>query len=89
MNFGHLIVSGTVNLIIPDGVTMRCSEGFIVNEFNTLNIYGQANDSGTLDVFNSVDDEAGIGGLALGILGTTLVMLPKLKREKKKLTYKK
>ncbi|MBE6741707.1 MAG: hypothetical protein E7570_05310 [Ruminococcaceae bacterium] len=62
LNFDELEVVGTVNIIVPDGNYLYCDEGIIVNPGNTLNIYGQANDSGILDIFNSDNYCAGIGG---------------------------
>ncbi|MBR3149996.1 MAG: hypothetical protein IKF64_07490, partial [Eubacterium sp.] len=62
LTFDELEVVGTVNIIVPDGNYLYCDEGIIVNPGNTLNIYGQANDSGILDIFNSDNYCAGIGG---------------------------
>ena len=62
LSFDELEVAGTVNIIVPDGNYLYCDEGIIVNPGNTLNIYGQANDSGILDIFNSDNYCAGIGG---------------------------
>ena len=62
LSFDELEVVGTVNIIVPDGNYLYCDEGIIVNPGNTLNIYGQANDSGILDIFNSDNYCAGIGG---------------------------
>ena len=62
LSFDELEVVGTVNIIVPDGNYLYCDEGIIVNPGNTLNIYGQTNDSGILDIFNSDNYCAGIGG---------------------------
>ncbi len=60
--FGRLTINGDVHIIVPDGVTMQCTKGIIVNySQNTLNIYGQQNDTGTLVVTNSSNDDAAIG----------------------------
>ena len=62
VTFDQLIIDGNVKIIIPNGVTMRCEEGILVNfSQNSLTVYGQQGDTGVLDVFNSKDDYAGIG----------------------------
>lgn len=64
----HMQVTGTVNLIICDGVTFNAEAGVIVPENATLNIFGQSNDSGKFKVDLNVDkhreftDRALIGG---------------------------
>ena len=60
VTFGKLTITGEVHIIVPDNVTMRCTKGIIV--VHKLNIYGQQNDEGTLDVTNSTHDCAAIGG---------------------------
>lgn len=58
---GRITVSGTVNVIIPDGITLTCSEGIYVPQGSTLNIYGQENDTGKI-IATGNDYNAGIGG---------------------------
>lgn len=58
---GRITVSGTVNVIIPDGITLTCSEGIYVPQGSTLNIYGQENDTGKINATGNIY-YAGIGG---------------------------
>lgn len=44
-----LAANSVVNLIIADGVTLKCNNGIYVPETTTLNIYGQQDDSGRLE----------------------------------------
>ena len=57
----RITVSGTVNLILCDGMTLTASEGINVAENNTLNIYGQSGGTGMLEA-NGTGIRAGIGG---------------------------
>ena len=63
--FGELTISGIVHIIVPDGVEMIVEKGIIVKNgtdgYGTLDIYGQSQDSGILNVFNSNNDRAAIG----------------------------
>ncbi len=63
---GRVTVSGTVNLILCDGFTLRASKGITVTGSNVLNIYGQSGDTGTLRAQNNTSNSsyygAGIGG---------------------------
>ena len=63
--FGELTISGIVHMIVPDGVEMIVEKGIIVKNgtdgYGTLDIYGQSQDSGILNVFNSNNDRAAIG----------------------------
>lgn len=52
----HMQVTGTVNLIICDGVTFNVEAGVIVPENATLNIFGQSNDLGKFKVDLNVDN---------------------------------
>jgi len=58
-------VTGDVMLIIQDNATLTTSEGIEVNDGNTLSIYSQANDKGTLvadtSTFTGSDKPAAIG----------------------------
>jgi hypothetical protein len=54
-----VIVSGNVDLFLPDGYTLTASRGIIVTEGNSLTINGEG--SGTL-IANGVIGFAGIGG---------------------------
>ena len=57
-----LTVSGTVNLILLDGATLTANKGIIVNDGNTLNIYGQSGGTGKLVSTGAADTgNAGIG----------------------------
>lgn len=59
-----IIVSGKVNLILCDGVTMT-SEELTVSEGNELTIFGQEKGTGTLKIdLSSNSKSAGIGGSA-------------------------
>lgn len=60
----RIIVNGTVNLVLPDGVTLTAGKGISVNEGNTLNIYAQTQNKGILNVpeDNLESGNAGIGG---------------------------
>ena len=51
----------TVNLVLMNDVTLNCTQGIYVPEGATLNIYGQAGETGTLLARNT-DYNAGIGG---------------------------
>ena len=60
--FDRLIINGTVNIIVPDDKLLQCTKGIIVNySQNTLNIYGQSNNTGRLVVNNRTNDDAAIG----------------------------
>ena len=54
-------VVGNVNLVICDGHTVTFADGIHVPEGSTLNIYGQANDSGKLTAIVDINDNAAIG----------------------------
>ena len=54
-------VVGNVNLVICDGHTVTFKDGIHVPEGSTLNIYGQANDSGKLTAIVDINDSAAIG----------------------------
>ena len=56
----RLRVSGTANLILRDGKTLTLKKGIRVPEGNTLNIYSQQQDSGSL-VAKASDYKAAIG----------------------------
>ena len=61
VQFRRLTIIGTVNIIVPDGVTMKC-RNIVVNYFqNTLNIYGQSQNSGLLEVKDGSNNDAAIG----------------------------
>ena len=51
-------IKGMVNLILSDGVTLTADKGITVGEDNRLNIYAQANGTGTL-VANGQNEETG------------------------------
>ena len=60
-------IKGSVKLILMDGAKLEATEGVHVGKGNTLTIYGQANDSGTLVAtgttsgFSRLYNSAGIG----------------------------
>ena len=54
-------VLGNVNLILADGASLTVGEGVVVNEGNSLTIYGQTEGSGTLTA-TGTNNAAGIGG---------------------------
>lgn len=56
----RITIGGTANIILADGATLNCPKGIAVNAGNTLNIYGQTNDTGKL-VAGSDSYEAAIG----------------------------
>ncbi|MCI5897815.1 MAG: YDG domain-containing protein, partial [Firmicutes bacterium] len=55
-------VSGNVHLILADGCTLTVNGSIKVEGSDTLTIYGQSGGSGTLNVNNTDDQAAGIGG---------------------------
>lgn len=57
-----IVINGTVNLILCDGVTITCTEMINVARGHTLNIYGQTNNSGKLIVTGG-EHNAGIGSI--------------------------
>ena len=59
--YDRLTVRGTVNLILADGASMTARKGITVHYGNTLNIYGQAGGTGSLNATASGGNHAGIG----------------------------
>ena len=57
----RMTVSGTVNLLLCDGVTLEAVKGITVPVGATLNVYAETS-SGALTVFAPDDNDAGIGG---------------------------
>lgn len=57
----RVTVSGTVNLILGDGATLKASDGIAVVSGNSLTIWGQTNGTGRLEA-TSTNRRAGIGG---------------------------
>jgi len=57
----RIAVTGTVNLILADGAHLTASNGVSVHQYNTLNIYGQSEDSGKLTATATAELQAGIG----------------------------
>ncbi len=66
-------VSGTVNLIIRDGVTLTVNGGINVAKDNTLIIYGQTAGTGALNIANVADSCAGIGSRNWTHAGTIVI----------------
>lgn len=65
----RVTVSGTVNLILCDGATLTVNGGITVNGSNSLTVYGQTKDTGTLTVSRVAIHIAGIdsGGNCAGV----------------------
>ncbi len=59
---GRVTVSGTVNLILADGCTLKMNKTLNVPADSELNIYGQLFDTGNLSVIIEDSQYAGIGG---------------------------
>ena len=57
----RLIVKGEVNLILCDNSYLYCKDGICVSEGNTLNIYCQKGETGTLYCDADTNDNAAIG----------------------------
>ena len=57
-----IVSSGTVNIIVKDGVTLTLLAGIEVREGATLYIYSQSNDLGKIVAYGSSD----VGGAAIG-----------------------
>jgi len=55
-------VTGTVNLVICDGVTITCDDGILCPSGSALNIYFQSRESGELIANASTNTYAAIGG---------------------------
>ena len=74
----RISVTGTTekptNIIIMDDCTLTVKGGINVAGNNTLNIYGQKNDTGTLLVSNVAEYNAGIGGTDIGKAGGTVTV---------------
>ena len=59
----RILVGGTANLILCDGVTLTASKGITVNEGSTLNIYTQSvGDDAAALIATGGEYDAGIGG---------------------------
>ena len=59
--FGHIIVSGSVTLILNDGCTLTVTKSIVVNEGNSLTINASGEGSGILEATGTAGS-AGIGG---------------------------
>ena len=59
---GRIEVSGDVNLILTDGCSLTAKKGIHLKEGNSLTIYGQTNDTGTLTAESCNYAQAAIGG---------------------------
>ena len=57
----RLTVNGTVNMILADGASLSVPKGITVHSGNTLNIYGQAGGTGSLNATVYSDNNAAIG----------------------------
>ena len=70
----RVTVSGTVYLILCDGATLTVNGGITLTSGQSLTIYGQTGDTGTLTVSAVEDDMAGIGGAGQGKSGGTITI---------------
>ena len=61
-----ITVTGAVNLILTDGCDLTAAKGIVVTDGNSLTIYAQSENGGTLNATGMTDDSgnasAGIGG---------------------------
>ena len=61
-----ITVTGAVNLILTDGCDLTAAKGIVVTDGNSLTIYAQSKNGGTLNATGTTDDSgnasAGIGG---------------------------
>lgn len=71
----RIIVSGTVNLILVDGYTLTASDGIRVEQGDTLNIYGQTEDSGTVAATTLNIYDAVIGSNSDPVRGTGTITI--------------
>lgn len=69
---GRIEISGRVDLIIPDGVTLTAKKGIHLNHGNQLYIYGQTNGTGKLTA-NSEGGKAAIGGDSKENMGELII----------------
>ena len=60
-NKQRISVSGNVHLILTDGCSLTVNGGIEVADGNSLTIYGQTGDTGSLSIQNVEDNNAGIG----------------------------
>lgn len=68
---GRFNVAGNdVNIILEDGASLNAAAGIAVNEGNTLTIWGQSYNSGTLTATASSSGDAGIGSNSYSSCGT-------------------
>ena len=58
----RIIVTGTVHLILMDGCALTASKGIQVYKYNSLTIYGQSAQTGSLSAIATSANDAGIGG---------------------------
>ncbi len=68
----RITVTGTANLILCDGCTLTASSGITVEEGNTLNLYGQSEETGSLKT-TGTSYNAGIGGEKNNTAGTITI----------------
>ena len=72
----RIVVKGTAddptNIVLPDGLTLKAKSGIEVAEGSVLNIYGQKNDTGTIDA-QTDNYNAAIGGNIDDNCGTVTV----------------
>ena len=57
----RLVVNGTANIVLCDGVKMYCEDGIRVSKGNYLNIYAQDGETGELYCDADTNDNAAIG----------------------------
>lgn len=66
----RVVVNGTVNLIINDGVTLNAKKGIQVHRGNTLNIYTQQSGTGIIKANGDIGNSGIGGGYVKGRSGT-------------------
>ena len=65
-----ITVNGEVHLILADGCTLNAEKGIVVTTGNSLTIYAQSENGGTLNATGTTDDS---GNASAGIGGSTTI----------------
>ncbi len=73
ISIDRILVNGTANLILCDGCSLDITHGITLSSGNTLNIYGQSEGTGSLNVVNYYGNMAGIGGGSSGTGGIVTI----------------
>ena len=73
-----ITVTGAVNLILTDGCDLTAAKGIVVTDGNSLTIYAQSENGGTLNATGMTDDSgnasAGIGGSTSSVDSGTITI---------------